>query len=93
LKPAWLLSLRYADSDGLASIEEANSYGTDPLHRCTDKDEARDGWEIENDSDPLTSIMTLKVARFLERIPYGDGHWHECTVTMNAKGDALQENR
>ncbi|MCR9260216.1 MAG: M4 family metallopeptidase [Pseudomonadaceae bacterium] len=41
------------DGDGLSDLDEINVYGTDPLLSDTDRDSLSDGYEVNNDLNPL----------------------------------------
>ncbi|MHA1961295.1 MAG: M28 family peptidase, partial [Candidatus Thorarchaeota archaeon] len=48
------------DGDGLSNVDEINIYGTDHLNSDTDSDGMPDGWEVDNELDPLASSDRLQ---------------------------------
>lgn len=65
------------DGDELTDSEELYDYGTNPLEPDTDGDDVDDGWEIRNDTDPLSAddFSTF------EQTVKGDTNSAEITVT------------
>jgi hypothetical protein len=57
-----------SDMDGLTALEEYN-LGTSPTIDDTDRDTLPDGWEVENDRDPL-------IADYLVSL----GYYHSCAL-------------
>jgi hypothetical protein len=74
------------DGDGASDGDEISSYGSDPLDQDTDDDGALDGWEIEKGYDPAEPDALFETSATTGRIPYGDGHWYECTATYSTDG-------
>lgn len=66
-----------SDCDGLTDYEELYTYSTDPLIKDTDGDSANDGWEIENDYNPLVSDDFFQNSVLVD----GIGTTAEITVT------------
>ena len=50
------------DADGLNDSAELKELKTDPLEPDTDGDQARDGWEVDNGSDPLAKNTKFSVS-------------------------------
>ena len=46
-----------ADGNGLSDYQEVMYHGTNPLREDTDGDGMGDAFEVENDLDPLTSVV------------------------------------
>ena len=58
-----------SDMDGLTALEEFN-LGTSPTNDDTDRDTLHDGWEVENDRDPLIANFSLSAG------------YHSCAIDI-----------
>ena len=56
------------DGDGYTNVQECN-HGTDPNDPDTDKDSMKDGWEVANGFDPLSTSGELEIVFLHIRIP------------------------
>lgn len=78
------------DNDGIDDLDELESFSTDPLNPDSDYDGEADGFEIDNNTDPLDSSSSTTVA--LPIITYGADNYRWDIGTQGGIGDGTSDS-